>query len=228
MTTVRDVQSALLARGFDVGRAGADNDIGPATLSAMLRALDGLPVIVRQPAPASTPIGVVPAEWMPWGKMLRIIPHWNAGTGKASALDKQHYHLIIEDDGKLVRGDRSIADNVSTSDGTYAAHTLNLNAGSIGVALCGMGGAVQSPFSPGRWPLTRAQWDMLPKVLADLCRRYAINVTPQTVLSHAEVQATLGVKQKGKWDIAILPFDQSLNTPRKVGDAFRAATLALL
>lgn len=171
---------------------------------------------------------VVPLEWMPACRMLRIIVHWNAGTLKASDLDRDHYHLIIEGTGSLVRGRKSIADNVSTADGRYAAHTLNLNQGSIGLALAGMGGAVQQPFSAGKWPLTRAEWDMLPKVLADLCRHYTIAVTPKTVLSHAEVQTNLGVKQKGKWDIAVLPFDLSLDTARKVGDAFRARTLALL
>jgi hypothetical protein len=173
-------------------------------------------------------MNVTPADWMPACKMQRIVVHWTAGTLKASDLDRDHYHLIIEGTGSLVRGRKSIADNVSTADGKYAAHTLNLNQGSISVALCGMGGALQAPFSAGKWPLTRAEWAMLPRVLADLCPRYTIPVTPQTVLSHAEVQTNLGVKQKGKWDIAVLPFDPSLNTARKVGDAFRAATLALL
>lgn len=129
-----------------------------------------------------------------------------------------------------MRGDKSIADNASAADGVYAAHTLGCNTQSIAVALCGMGGkdVRQSPFNAGRMPITRAEWDKLPLVLAALCRRYSIPVTPATVLSHAEVQGTLGIKQRGKWDIAILPFDLSLNTASKVGNAFRAATKALL
>lgn len=231
MTTVLDVQRALMARGYDIGKSGADGDIGPATLGAMMKALERIPLPITAPPVIVKPaIGVVPEDWMPWAKMQRIIPHWNAGTHRASALDKKHYHIIIEADGNLVRGDMTIADNQNTSDGRYAAHTLSCNAGSISVMLCGMGGkdVRQSPLNAGKWPITRAEWEMLPKVLADLCRRYSINVTPETVLSHAEVQGTLGIKQKGKWDIAILPFDTSLNTAKKVGDAFRAATRALL
>lgn len=227
MTTVLDVQRALLARGYTIGRSGADGDIGPATLGAMLEALNRIPLATAQPT-VSRPAGVVPADWMPWAKMQRIIVHWSAGANKASGLDKEHYHLIIEGDGTLVRGDKTIADNQSTADGVYAAHTLSCNAGSIGVSLAGMAGAVQSPFNAGKSPITRAQWDRLPLVLADVCRRYAINPAPTTVLSHAEVQGTLGIRQKGKWDIAVLPFDTRLNTATKVGDDFRAATRALL
>lgn len=228
MTTVLDVQRALLARGYDIGKAGADNQIGPATLGAVLRALENIPVVLK-PSPPPRLIGrSVPMDWMPWAKMQRIIVHWSAGANKASALDRKHYHIIIEGDGTLIRGDRTIADNASTADGVYAAHTLNCNSGSIGVSLAGMAGAEQNPFRAGKSPITRAQWEALPKVLADLCRRYTIPVLPQTVLSHAEVQGTLGIAQRGKWDIAILPFDQSLNTAKKVGDAFRAATKAVL
>ena len=229
MTTLKDVQRALVARGFDIGRSGVDGDLGPSTLGAMMKALERIPILASVVPPViSVGAGVVPADWMPWCKMQRIIVHWNAGSQKASALDKKHYHILIQGDGSLVRGDRTIADNVSTADGVYAAHTLNCNAGSIAVALLGMAGAKQSPFDPGKSPITRAEWDKLPAVLADLCRRYAINVTPRTVLSHAEVQGTLGIKQKGKWDIAILPFDTSLNTAKKVGDAFRRAAARLL
>jgi hypothetical protein len=31
----------------------------------------------------------------------------------------------------------------------------------------------------------------------------------------------LGIRQKGKWDIAILPWDLSFDTPRECGDLFR-------
>lgn len=228
MATVLDVQRALLARGYDIGNSGADGEIGPATLNAVLSMLRLIPAVASPPPAPSVPIGVVPADWMPWCKMQRIIVHWSAGANKASALDKEHYHLIIEGDGHLVRGDRSIADNVSTADGVYAAHTLNCNAGSIGVSLAGMAGAVESPFAPGRTPITVQQWRMLPGVLADLCRRYSINPAATTVLSHAEVQGTLGIKQKGKWDIARLPFEPALIGAKAIGDQFRAATRALL
>lgn len=178
----------------------------------------------------SAPAGaVLPADWMPPAKMARIIVHWTAGQHKASALDREHYHILIEDDGKLVRGIPGIDRNsLPKAKAGYAAHTLNCNTGSIGVSLCCMMNAVEAPFSSGPAPMTRAQWDQLPHVLADLCRHYGIPVTPQTVLSHAEVQGTLGIRQKGKWDISRLSFDLSVVGAHAVGDRFRVATKALL
>lgn len=228
MTTVLDVQRALMARGFDLTPHGADGDIGPTTLGAILEALREIPLATTVPPKVSEPAGVVPADWMPWAKMQRIIVHWTAGTNKASGLDRAHYHILIEGDGELVRGTHSIADNASAADGVYAAHTRGCNTGSIGVSLCGMAGARESPFDRGDHPITRTQWEMLPKVLADLCRRYAINPSPTTVLSHAEVQKNLGIAQAGKWDITRLPFDLSTVGAKACGDQFRAATKALL
>jgi hypothetical protein len=228
MATVLDVQRALIARGYDIGKAGADGIIGPTTLGAVLRALETIPLAQPVKPKVSTPIGIVPDDWMPWAQMQRIIVHWTAGNSKASADDRKHYHLLIEDDGKLVRGAPSIDLNQAPVRSGYAAHTLNCNSGSIGVSLCGMSGAVESPFSAGKAPITQRQWAALPGVLADLCRRYAIPVTPATVLSHAEVEATLGIKQRGKWDIARLPFDPALKGARAIGDSLRVAVKARL
>lgn len=218
MTTVYDVQRALNARGAGLA---VDGLAGPATCAAILRQL--VPAPGAEP-PASTPRQVVPADWMPWAKMQRIIVHWTAGQHAASAIDREHYHILIEGDGKPVRGKPSIALNEAPVRPGYAAHTLNCNSGSVGVALCGMAGATEAPFDAGRQPITAAQWEVLPSVLADLCRRYGIPVTPATVLTHAEVQATLGIPQRGKWDIARLPFVRSLDSAAKVGDAMREAT----
>lgn len=229
MATILEVQRALLARGFDVGKAGADGLVGPATLYAVMQSLANDPVIGGAlPAPTPKPIQTVPADWMPWCHMLRIVVHWSAGANKASGLDREHYHIVIEGDGTLVRGNKSIADNVKTTDGVYAAHTLGLNSQSIGVSLAAMAGAEQSPFKAGSAPITKTQWLMLPSVLADLCRRYSIPVTRQTVLSHAEVQPTLGIKQKGKWDIAWVPGMVKSGDPIIIGDQFRAEARALL
>ncbi|MGF7055404.1 hypothetical protein GGC47_004615 [Bosea sp. OAE752] len=53
-------------------------------------------------------------------------------------------------------------------------------------------------------------------------------MTPKTVLSHAEVQGTLKIAQRGKWDIARLAFDPSAVGAKACGDTFRAATSALI
>lgn len=160
--------------------------------------------------------------------MKRIINHWTAGTYKPSDLDKRHYHIIIDGDGNEHRGFYNIEANENTKDGHYAAHTQGCNTGSIGVSLCAMGGATEKPPEVGDYPITEAQWSKLIEVNARLCREYGIAVTPQTVLSHAEVQTTLGIKQRGKWDISVLPFKPKIKGAKAVGDLLRAAVAAKL
>lgn len=234
---VLDIQRRLSSLGYAVGPI--DGLRGPKTIEAIRQfqrarnlVADGIvgpkteaALFGITPTPAD---GIVPVDWMPPARMQRIIVHWTAGGHKASGLDRTHYHILIEDDGKLVRGTPSIDLNQAPVRRGYAAHTLNCNSGSIGVSLCCMAGAVESPFSAGSAPMTRRQWETLPKVLAALCKRYGIPATPQTVLSHAEVQDTLGIKQRGKWDISRLAFDPIVRGARACGDLFRAATKALL
>lgn len=201
----------------------ADGDAGPVTQAALLVEMAKLE---RGPSGA----GVVPGEWMPAANMKGIVVHWTAGAHRASGLDRSHYHLLIEADGKLVRGTPSITLNdASGLRPGYAAHTLNCNTGWIGVSLCCMAGAVENPFNAGSAPMTRVQWNRLAEVCADLCRRYRIPVSPRTLLSHAEVQDTLGIKQRGKWDIARLAFEQGgIVGAKACGDRLRAAVAGLI
>lgn len=162
---------------------------------------------------------MVPASWMPSVKMTRVHIHWTAGAHKASAFDKQHYHMLTEADGKLVRGIPVIGGRI--------AHTLNANSGAIGISMCCMGDTQvpsrvrEVPFVPGPFPMTKAQWDATVLAVADLCRQYKIPVTPKTVLTHAEVQPNLGIKQRGKWDITRIAFDLKVIGYKAVGDKFR-------
>lgn len=165
-------------------------------------------------------MGIVPANWMPNCSMKRIIVHWTAAAHKASSLDLAHYHILIEADGKLVKGTHSIKDNVSTADNIYAAHTFALNTGSIGVSVCCMAGAVETPFKSGSFPMTQIQWETMSQVVAELCEFYDIPVTQTTVLGHGEVAKNLGVNQGGKWDPMVLPWQTSLSK-KQVGDTFR-------
>jgi N-acetyl-anhydromuramyl-L-alanine amidase AmpD len=171
---------------------------------------------------------MVPAKWMPACNMKRVVAHWSAGGHIASAIDKKHYHIIIQGDGSLIRGDHSIDDNANTADGDYAAHTRGCNTGAIGVSLACMAGAIENPFNPGKFPMTKKQWDALSTVLAELCKFYKIPVTAKTVLSHAEVQGTLGIAQRGKWDFTRLAFDPSIKGAKAIGDRLRAEVAAKL
>lgn len=166
-------------------------------------------------------MGIVPTAWMPNCSMKRIIIHWTAGGHKASSNDKSHYHILIEDDGKLVRGTHSIKDNVSTADNVYAAHTALFGTGSIGVSVCCMSGAVEKPFKAGSFPMKQTQWETMAQVVAELCDFYDIEVTAKTVLGHGEVEREFPNKpQRGKWDPMVLPWDTSLSK-RQVGEQFR-------
>jgi murein DD-endopeptidase MepM/ murein hydrolase activator NlpD len=162
---------------------------------------------------------------MPSARPRRIICHWTASGYKASSLDRKHYHFLIEDDGTIVQGTNTIADNDSTSDGKYAAHTLGSNTKSIGLAVCCMSGATKT--NPGRFPMTEVQWRRMAELAAELCRHYKIDVTPQTVLGHFEVERILGVRQRGKWDPGFLPWDTNA-TQTEVGSRFRSMVTAFL
>ncbi len=153
--------------------------------------------------------------------MKRIIFHWTAGSGRASALDREHYHRLVEFDGTVINGKEAIEDNIVTSDDDYAAHTLRMNTGSIGVAVCGMMDAKESPFEAGPAPITEEAFDALAQLGADLCMTYGIPVSDTTTLTHAEVEPNLGVKQRGKWDITRLPFKPELRGAKPCGDYLR-------
>lgn len=170
----------------------------------------------------------LPLDWLQPVKMSRVILHWSAGANKASELDKEHYHIIVEGNGNVVRGDHQISDNVNTADGDYAAHTRGCNTGSIGVSLACMAGAVESPFKAGKYPMTETQWNRAMEVIAHLASFYKIPVTDKTILSHAEVQKNLGIAQAGKWDVSRLPFDSKTIGAKACGDKMRAAVTKLL
>ena len=158
--------------------------------------------------------------------MDRIICHWTAGTNKPNNVDFDHYHFLIDGDGVVHNGKHKPEDNLNCKDGKYAAHTLNSNTGSIGIALCGMSGAVELPFDAGKYPITKKQWAALIKLIVSLSRKYKIGITPKTVLSHAEVQANLNITQRGKWDISRLPWDNAVVGALAVGNKLRREVLA--
>lgn len=209
-----DIQRGLNDLGY--GPLIADGIPGPKSLAALLRChqMGGAPNI--------PPIAGVTTST----GLKRIVVHWSAGTYSVSSLDREHYHFIIGGDGAIVPGQHSPEDNINTSDGDYAAHTLNCNTGSIGVAFAAMARATESPFSAGAYPINDVQLAAMVGLCARLCKQYGIPVTPQTVLSHAEVQPTLGIIQRGKWDVAWLPGMTRPADPVTVGDVLRAKIAA--
>ena len=78
--------------------------------------------------------------------MARVILHWTAGTYKASSLDQEHYHVLIEGDGSVVYGTHDIDANAKPAREPRASHTRNCNTGSIGVSICSMIGRSNRPL----------------------------------------------------------------------------------
>jgi len=207
---VKLIQDGLKSLGYDAGVS--DGLWGDRTAGAMSACL----VAKGQPRAS-----VAPAKGL-----VRIILHWTAGTGAFSDLDREHYHYAIDRDGKAHTGKHSPADNISAADGKYAAHTLGCNTGSIGIAMCGMVGATERPFSAGSSPITAKQYAAFCAFVAGVAVTYGIPVTRTTVLTHAEVEKTLGIAQRGKWDICWVPGMTAPGDPIAVGDNIRAAIIA--
>lgn len=177
-------------------------------------------------APARAP-RIVPAAALPDASPERIILHWTGGGARATREERRHYHFLVEQDGTVVQGDYTIADQESTAGGRYAKHTRMKNTRSVGLSLCGMFRATEAPFDPGPAPLTEGQVRVATRLAAQICARYAIPVTRTTVLGHGEVQDLLGVAQTGKWDPMVLPWRTDL-AKRETGDMLRAMVAAAL
>ncbi len=247
--TVRAVQAALVRRGL-LPPSGVDGLFGPQTkravrafqVAACLPATGTVDAATRsalfdlathdrthrtKPGRPHPVRAIVPQEDLPVAHPRRVVLHWTGGGANASAVDRQHYHFLVQQDGQVVKGSFSIADNDSTANGRYAAHTKHLNTRSVGIALCGMAGAHEVPFRAGKAPIRAAQLPVMAALVAQICKRYEIPVTRETILGHGEVQDILGVLQDAKWDPLVLPWRRELSK-REVGDHMRALVLEAL
>lgn len=199
--STRDIQARLNALGYDAGPVDGIN--GTRTKEALKKAKRERRTVFHRSG------------------LHRVHIHWTGGAYGDIALERSHYHLIILDNGRAVTGDLKPEANADCSDGQYAAHTRAANSGSIGVALDAMGGAVESPFDTGKYPITHRQLKRMAIEVANLCETYDIPVTRWSVLTHAEIQPTLGIKQRWKWDITWLPGMDKPGDPIEVGDMIR-------
>ena len=135
----------------------------------------------------------------------KIIIHWTAGTNEPNNTDYQHYHYLVNGNGVVVKGKYNPEDNLNCNDGKYAQHTGGGNTGAIGVAMCGMYGFT-SGNNVGKYPLKKVQCERCFKLVAELCKKYNIAVTPQTVMTHYEFgKKNPKTSSAGKIDIVYLP-----------------------
>lgn len=137
--------------------------------------------------------------------MKRIIIHWTAGTYYPTEYEKEHYHYLVDKDGKIHNGKFRPENNEICKQGKYAAHTGGGNTGSIGVSICAMAGFKNS-LNIGKFPILKKQFENTMAFCADLAIKYKLEISPQTVMTHYE----FGLKNPkttsaGKIDITYLP-----------------------
>lgn len=135
----------------------------------------------------------------------KITIHWTAGYYFPTFHEQSSYHFLVKDDGKIVYGYNSPEANLNCKDGNYAAHTGGGNTGNIGVAMCAMAG-FKDKNNPGKYPITKVQFEACMKLVAELCIKYGIPVTSQTVFTHYEFGLrNPKTSSKGKIDIIHIP-----------------------
>ena len=135
--------------------------------------------------------------------MNKIIIHWTAGTYQPNTTDLEHYHFLIDGEGKKHNGKFKPEDNENCNDGKYAAHTGGGNTGAIGVSMCAMAG-FNSAASSGNYPITPVQLDACFKLCAELCKKY--NIPVENVWTHYEFGINHpDTTSHGKIDIIYLP-----------------------
>lgn len=136
--------------------------------------------------------------------MNKIIIHWTGGAWFPNATDKEHYHFLIDKNGKVINGKFKVEDNENCNDGKYAAHCGGGNTGAIGVSMCGMYVPKGVNIKDTKFPLTKKQCEACFKLVAQLCKKHLINLN--NVLTHYEFgQAHPKTSSAGKIDIIYLP-----------------------
>jgi N-acetyl-anhydromuramyl-L-alanine amidase AmpD len=159
--------------------------------------------------------------WKGVKNMKRIIIHWTAGTNYPCSTDLEHYHYLIDKDGKLYNGKYKPEDNEDCTDKKYAQHCGGGNTGAIGISLCGMyvptGVAVQKT----KYPLTAVQCERAFKLIAELAKKYNIAITSDNIMTHYEFgKKNPKTSSYGKIDIIYLPPYTTI-TANKMGDFIR-------
>ncbi|MEL6809016.1 MAG: peptidoglycan-binding domain-containing protein [Pseudomonadota bacterium] len=150
-----------------------------------------------------------------------IVGHWTAGAYGRNAVEERSYNLLIDQHGVEHPGQFEPETQANYAVGRAASHTRHANTGRIGVAMDAMAGANERPFRRGSAPLTWPQVQGYVSCVATLCERFWIPVTRWSVLTHAEVQPTLGIAQRFKWDVTWLPDMSAPGDPIDVGDRLR-------
>lgn len=205
--TTRDVQARCAALGFDPGPI--DGMYGPQTRAAERAAIQSRGGRSRE-------------DIFHRSGIHRIHWHWTAGARGIIQLERDHYNAVTDSDGNIYDGKWRIETQADYRAGYYGcSHTLNANTGAGGVSMDCMAGANENPFSWGSNKMTWGHVNGMLNWTAVQCQAFDIPVTKWSTLSHSEIQPTLGIWQRWKWDINILPDMEEPGDPVEVGDRLR-------
>lgn len=137
--------------------------------------------------------------------MNKIIIHWTAGGPVPTSYEKQFYHYLVDSVGKVYTGKFKPEANLICKAGMYAAHTGGGNTGSVGVSMCAMVN-FKDKNHLGAFPITKIQFEATMKLCAQLAKKYGIQITPSTIMTHYEFgQKHPETTSFGKIDIIYLP-----------------------
>lgn len=153
-----------------------------------------------------------------------IVIHWSAGAYGLNSQEEGAYHFVVQPDGRVQRGQFTLAQQTPPlvfNPRSYAAHTKGFNSYRAGVSMDAMGGAVERPFNPGRWPVTEEQVSRTCELCAAILKFYGLELSRNTVNTHAEVPIVHGRPQPGKWDVNWLPWMRAPVAPLVAGDILR-------
>lgn len=153
--------------------------------------------------------------------LKRIIIHWTGGNYQTNTKILDSYHYAILENGSIVPCNHRPEDNINCNDSNYAPHCGGGNTGSIGVAMCGMYVPNGINIKNTNYPLTKKQCEATFKFVAELAKKYNIQITKDTILTHYE----FGLKNPktssaGKIDIIYLPAYSHLKQS-EIGDFIR-------
>ena len=132
------------------------------------------------------------------GEIQHLYLHWTAGRYQQFFAD---YHLNLDGEGQLYQTCSRFTD--------LKAHTYQRNSGAIGIALCCALDASWNGDHPdlGTYPPTLKQLQNVAKVVAVLCTALGIEITPESVMTHAEAANLDGYglgsgDRDTRWDLA--------------------------
>ena len=141
--------------------------------------------------------------------ITRIHWHWTASTYNVDWNVVKHYNNVFDSEGNIYDGgsppEQQAVYNHRTGIGV--SHSYRANTGAIGLSVAAMHGATSKGVvvDQGKYPLTWKGIDAMLETSMEYCREYDIRPSKWTTITHAEVGTNISIKQRGKWDIRVLP-----------------------